>query len=129
MTVDAPPAFRGHTFDVTNPRGRFREVADSAGRRQRFGLVGADFRRRLPLLDRFQTIVDATHTGILTPDPRAYGGSSTDFHSSRAPACSWTIGATSRARRKCGLQTVHFDVRNPLGPYTQALRYLDLALT
>jgi len=72
MTVDAPPAFRGHTFDVTNPRGRFREVADSAGRRQRFGLVGADFRRRLPLLDRFQTIVDATHTGILTPDPRAY---------------------------------------------------------
>ena len=33
---------------------------------------GADFRQRLPLLDLFDVIVDATYTGILKPDPRAY---------------------------------------------------------
>ena len=33
---------------------------------------GADFRHRLPLLQLFDVIVDATYTGILKPDPRAY---------------------------------------------------------
>src|SRR5690606_20755520 len=33
---------------------------------------GADFRHRLPLLQHFDVIVDATYTVILRPDPRAY---------------------------------------------------------
>lgn len=33
---------------------------------------GEALRTRLPLLERFECIVDATHTGILKPDPRAY---------------------------------------------------------
>ena len=33
---------------------------------------GADFRSRLPLLDAFEVIVDATYTKVLKPDPRAY---------------------------------------------------------
>jgi putative hydrolase of the HAD superfamily len=33
---------------------------------------GADFRARLPFLRDVEVIVDATHTGILKPDPRAY---------------------------------------------------------
>ncbi len=31
-----------------------------------------NFRTKLPLLKPFATIVDATYTGILKPDPRAY---------------------------------------------------------
>lgn len=33
---------------------------------------GADFREKLPFLTNFDVIVDATYTGILKPDPRAY---------------------------------------------------------
>lgn len=33
---------------------------------------GADFRSRLPLLEHFEVVIDATYTGILKPDPRAY---------------------------------------------------------
>jgi putative hydrolase of the HAD superfamily len=33
---------------------------------------GQDFRAKLPLLRNFDLIVDATYTGILKPDPRAY---------------------------------------------------------
>jgi putative hydrolase of the HAD superfamily len=50
---------------------------------------GASFRKVLPMLGRFQTIVDATYTKILKPDPRAY--CSTSFRSIPAPASSWTI--------------------------------------
>jgi putative hydrolase of the HAD superfamily len=33
---------------------------------------GADFRAKLPFLSQFDAICDATHTGVLKPDPRAY---------------------------------------------------------
>ncbi|MDP5347761.1 MAG: hypothetical protein NWQ32_05155, partial [Paracoccaceae bacterium] len=33
---------------------------------------GEDFRARLPFLADFDVIVDATHTGVLKPDPAAY---------------------------------------------------------
>ncbi|WP_375175049.1 HAD-IA family hydrolase [Pseudooceanicola sp.] len=33
---------------------------------------GAEFREKLPFLKDFEVIVDATYTGILKPDPRAY---------------------------------------------------------
>jgi putative hydrolase of the HAD superfamily len=33
---------------------------------------GADFRSQLPILAQFAVIGDASHTGILKPDPRAY---------------------------------------------------------
>ena len=33
---------------------------------------GVEFRRRFPLIDLFDVIVDATYTKILKPDPRAY---------------------------------------------------------
>jgi putative hydrolase of the HAD superfamily len=91
---------------------------------------GADFRKKLPLLDRFEVIVDATHTGILKPDPRAYQ-LVIDELSLDPEAC---VFVDDQARniagaQACGLQTVHFDVRNPLGSYAQALRCFDLAFT
>jgi putative hydrolase of the HAD superfamily len=33
---------------------------------------GSELRQKLSLLNQFELIVDATHTGILKPDPRAY---------------------------------------------------------
>lgn len=87
---------------------------------------GADFRSRLPLLQRFDVIVDATHTGILKPDPRAY------------QACQEALGVApqdcvfvdDQARNIAGAQaakwtTVHLDVRDPASAFAQALLLLS----
>lgn len=88
---------------------------------------GADFRQRLPLLAAFDVIVDATHTGILKPDPRAYN------------ACLAQLGVPAQASvfvddqlrnvagaELVGLPAVHFDVMNPGASYAQALHLLGL---
>jgi putative hydrolase of the HAD superfamily len=91
---------------------------------------GAEFRTRVPLLTRFQAIIDATHTGILKPDPRAYrmvldalslDAASSVFIDDQQRNIDGAIG--------CGLQTVLFDVRNPLSGYAAALRLLGLEFT
>lgn len=88
---------------------------------------GADFRQRLPLLDRFDLIVDASHTGILKPDPRAYAAV-TDGLRVAAADCVFVddqlrnvVGA-----RRAGMQVVHFDVRRPVDGYRQALALLGI---
>jgi len=90
---------------------------------------GAGFRQRLPLLSLFDTIVDATHTGVLKPDPRAY------------LTCADALGIEPRAcvfvddqprnvagALSVGMQAVQFDVRDPRGSYSEALARLGLAL-
>lgn len=87
---------------------------------------GADFRARLPLLQRFDVIIDATYTGILKPDPRAY------------QACQEALGVAphdcvfvdDQARNIAGAQaagwpTVHLDVRDPASGFAQALLLLS----
>jgi putative hydrolase of the HAD superfamily len=86
---------------------------------------GADFRQRLPLLSLFDVIVDATYTGILKPDPRAY------------EACLAQLGVDAgdavfvddqwrniEGAVRCGLQVVHFDVCQPQASYERALQAL-----
>ena len=88
---------------------------------------GADFRERLPLLQQFDVIVDATYTQILKPDPRAY------------QACLKALGLRAeqavfvddQARniegaKACGLKTVTFDVFKPAQSFLEALRILAL---
>jgi putative hydrolase of the HAD superfamily len=88
---------------------------------------GADFRSRLPLLDRFEVVVDATHTKILKPDPRAYA------------LCIDQLGLPARdcvfvddqlrnveGARRVGMQVVHFDVMQPQASYDQAMALLGL---
>ncbi len=88
---------------------------------------GADFRDRLPLLRRFDVIVDATHTHILKPDARAY------------QACLDALGLPARAcvfvddqRRnvegatRIGLPAVAFDVRDPAASCREALDRLGI---
>ncbi|MHC2437116.1 HAD family hydrolase [Bradyrhizobium sp. USDA 4451] len=88
---------------------------------------GADFRNRLSILERFETIVDATHTGILKPDPRAYQ-SVLDELALEADNCVFVddqrrniAGAVA-----CNMRTVLFDVRNPAASYGEALRHFGL---
>lgn len=88
---------------------------------------GADFRGRLPLLSRFDVIVDATHTGILKPDPRAYEMCLAQLGVAAVDAV--FVDDQSRnveGARQVGLNTVHFDVRNPADSYSIALNRLDM---
>ena len=86
---------------------------------------GADFRRRLPLLERFDVIVDATHTGILKPDPRAYQAV-VDALGLPARDCVFVDDQARNVEgaRRAGMQVVAFDVTAPEASYRQALRLL-----
>ena len=88
---------------------------------------GAEFRKRFPLMELFDVIVDATYTKILKPDPRSYH------------ICLEQLGLAANAcvfvddqKRNVdgaiavGIPTVHFDVMNPAQSYTAALNLLGL---
>jgi len=88
---------------------------------------GADFRQRLPLLDLFDVIVDATYTGVLKPDPRAYQ----DCLSRLGVRAQQAVFVDDQARNiegalRCGLQVVHFDVHEPAASYDKALQLLEV---
>lgn len=89
---------------------------------------GAGFRTRLPFLADFDLIVDATHTGILKPDPRAYA-LVTDGLGIAAGDCVFVDDQKKNidGARAAGMQTVHFDVREPRGSYDEALRLLGVS--
>ena len=83
---------------------------------------GRDFRSKLPFLDLFDVIHDATYTGILKPDPRAYR------------ACIGALGTTAgdcvfvddqvrniAGARVVGMQAVHFDVSQPGAGFAREL--------
>ena len=87
---------------------------------------GADFRQRLPVLAQFELIVDASHTGILKPDPRAYAAC-VDALALPAADCVFVDDQQRNVdgARRAGLQAVHFDVRQPALSYRQALDLLQ----
>lgn len=88
---------------------------------------GADFRTRLSILKRFETIVDATHTGILKPDPRAYQ-SVLDELALEADNCVFVDDQRRNitGAAACNMRTVLFDVRSPAASYNEALRHFGL---
>ena len=88
---------------------------------------GARFRERLPLLQCFDVIIDATYTGILKPDRRAY------------EMCSQALGLWGddcvfvddqfrnvQGAIQLGWQVVQFDVTQPAASFQRALRLLGL---
>ncbi len=88
---------------------------------------GADFRDKLAFLSHFDAIIDATHTGILKPDPRAYA-QCCEALGLAAGDCVFVddqmrnvVGA-----REAGMVAVHFDVADPAYSYQTALRKLGL---
>ncbi|WP_029080593.1 HAD family hydrolase [Bradyrhizobium sp. th.b2] len=88
---------------------------------------GEDFRSRLSILERFDTIVDATHTGILKPDPRAYQ-SVLDELALAAEDCVFVDDQRRNitGAAACNMRTVLFDVRSPAASYSEALRHFGL---
>ena len=89
---------------------------------------GADFRSRLPLLQLFDVIVDATYTGILKPDPRAYAAV-TDALGLPAQSCVFVDDQKRNAEGgvKAGMQVVHFDVLQPQASFDTARQLLSLS--
>lgn len=88
---------------------------------------GADFRSRLPMLQLFDVIVDATYTGILKPDPRAYAAV-TDALGLPAGDCVFVDDQRRNADGgvKTGMQVVHFDVLRPGDSFASARALLGL---
>jgi putative hydrolase of the HAD superfamily len=89
---------------------------------------GADFRNRLPLLQHFELIVDATYTGILKPDPRAYAAV-TKALDLPAHECVFVDDQKRNAEGgvKAGMQVVQFDVLNPTASFAHARALLGLS--
>lgn len=90
---------------------------------------GADFRQKLPLLSLFETIVDATYTGVLKPDPRAYRMIVEAL--GLAPGECVFVDDQRRnveGARAAGLATIAFDVRRPAASYAEALACFGLTL-
>ncbi|UFX42837.1 HAD-IA family hydrolase [Bradyrhizobium sp. 41S5] len=88
---------------------------------------GAEFRTRLSILKHFDIIVDATHTGILKPDRRAYQ-SVLDELALEAEDCVFVDDQRRNiaGAAACNMRTVLFDVRNPAASYSEALRHFGL---
>ena len=88
---------------------------------------GAEFRKRLPLLDRFEVIVDATYTKILKPDPRAYEQVLAEL-GLRRENCVFVDDQQKNidGAIAVGLPHVHFDVTQPAQSYARALNMLGL---
>ncbi|TJX34357.1 MAG: HAD family phosphatase, partial [Mesorhizobium sp.] len=78
-------------------------------------------------LDLFDVIVDATHTGILKPDPRAYAFV-TEALGLPAAACVFVDDQQRNVDggRAAGMRTVHFDVSRPVHSYAEALGHFDI---
>ena len=89
---------------------------------------GSDLRQRLPLLQHFEVIVDATYTGILKPDLRAYA-TVTQALGLPASECVFVDDQKRNADGglKAGMQVVHFDVLQPALSFRQALALLGEA--
>ena len=88
---------------------------------------GADFREKLPFLRQFEVIVDATHTGILKPDPRAYRMCLDKL--GLAPGDCVFVDDQDRNIRGAeavGLRAVAFDVTRPGESYSRVRRAADL---
>lgn len=89
---------------------------------------GADFRKRLPFMAAFDVVVDATHTGILKPDARAYRQCIEQLGLS-ADACVFVDDQLRNiaGAERVGMRTVHFDVMHPGASYAKALALLGVA--
>ncbi|MEI8266978.1 MAG: HAD-IA family hydrolase [Betaproteobacteria bacterium] len=88
---------------------------------------GRGLRERLPLLEAFERIDDATYTGVLKPDPQAYLGCLQALGLSPDQA----VFVDDQARnvvgsRRLGIPTVAFDVRRPEASCDMARQLLQI---
>jgi len=88
---------------------------------------GRGLRERLPLLEAFERIDDATYTGVLKPDPQAYLGSlqALGLQAEEAVFVDDQPRNVEGARR-LGIPTVAFDVTHPAASCEEARQLLGL---
>lgn len=88
---------------------------------------GVEFRKRFPLIDLFDVIVDATYTKILKPDPRAYEQVIAEVGLPRE-ACVFVDDQLKNIEGAAAvkLPNVHFDVTRPADGYARALSMIGL---
>jgi putative hydrolase of the HAD superfamily len=88
---------------------------------------GVEFRKRFPLIELFDVIVDATYTRILKPDPRAYEQVIAEVGLPRE-ACMFVDDQLKNIEgaKAVDLPCVHFDVTRPAEGYARALSMLGL---
>lgn len=88
---------------------------------------GEGFAGRIAVLADFDLVVDATYTGILKPDPRAYAFV-TDGLGLAARDCVFVDDQirNTRGAEAIGMQAVQFDVARPADSYAEALRLLGV---
>ena len=88
---------------------------------------GVEFRKRFPLIELFDVIVDATYTKILKPDARAYQ-LCLDELQLPASACVFVDDQKKNVDGALAMHipTVHFDVTNPAKSYHEALTMLGI---
>jgi putative hydrolase of the HAD superfamily len=88
---------------------------------------GRSLRERLPLLEAFERIDDATYTGVLKPDPQAYLGclQALGLQAEEVVFVDDQLRNVDGARR-LGIPTVHFDVTRPASSCHEARELLDL---
>ena len=88
---------------------------------------GPEFRSKLPILGMMHTIVDATYTGILKPDARAYHA----VADALGVAVGRCLMVDDQPRNidgalKAGMQAEWFDVTQPARTYARVLERLGL---
>lgn len=88
---------------------------------------GTGFRDRLPLIALFDVVVDATYTGILKPDPRAYALCAQRL-ALPASACVFVDDQQRNVlgAERAGFQAVQLDVTAPRAAFDEALRLLGV---
>lgn len=88
---------------------------------------GVAFRKRFPLIELFDAIVDATYTKVLKPDPRAYEQVLAELGLDRKN-CVFVDDQRKNIEGAIavGLPHVHFDVTHPAESYAQALDMLGI---
>ena len=89
---------------------------------------GRELRQRMALLREVELIVDATYTGLLKPDPRAYGQCLQGLGLAAADC----VFVDDQRRNvdgalRAGLRAVHFDVKAPARSFDAALALLGIA--
>ncbi|MBN8971125.1 MAG: HAD-IA family hydrolase [Rhizobiales bacterium] len=89
---------------------------------------GQGFTKRFPLLSDFEVVIDATYTGILKPDPRAY---QLCLDALKLPADRCVFVDDQRRNidgaERVGMSAVHFDVREPKKSYAEVLAKLGIS--
>jgi putative hydrolase of the HAD superfamily len=86
-------------------------------------------RKKLTFLEDFDTIVDATYTKILKPDPRAFAFV-TDALNMAAEDCVFVDDQMKNIKGgvAAGMDCVHFDVTKPAESYQEVREKLGIEL-